>query len=225
MKEIFLGIALAVVFLAVWLVGDNLLIAILSSVCCLIIGIFTIRTLEKEKKIKVDLKSDENAYEKIHKSIVDYSSTIAKYADKFKRINGEKGVAAATASVDVISPEILSMMDSIHKTCLKILEALREDHSHYMKLNAFSTYYLPGLVNILDTYENLAEGSFKTEEAQVFASQFSLFLTQITEAFDKKYYSLFSSDVLDGKAEMAAMAAIFRSEGLVDNKDFMGGTK
>ena len=216
MKEIFLGVVSAVVFLAVWLIGDNIAISILSSAGCLIIALFTIKTLEKEKKLKIDLKDDENAYDKVRKSIIDYSSSISRYRDKFRSLNVER---------DIISPDIIIMMDSIHKTCLKISDALMEDNSLYTKLNDFSSYYLPGLINILDTYENLAEGSFKADEAQKFASQFNQFLTQITDAFDKKYYSLFSKDVLDSKAEMAAMTALFKSEGLVDNKDFMGGTK
>lgn len=211
MIEIILGIALAAVFLAVWFIGGNIVIATLSSAVCLIIGLLTIRTLEREKKLKIDLKDEENAYDKVRKSIIDYSSSISRYTDNFKSLNVEK--------------DVISMMDSIHKTCLKISDALEEDNSLYMKLNDFSTYYLPGLINIIDTYENLAEGSFKADEAQKFASQFFLFLTQMTDAFDKKYYSLFSKDVLDSKAEMAAMTAIFKSEGLVDNKDFMGGTK
>ncbi|HBB27906.1 MAG TPA: 5-bromo-4-chloroindolyl phosphate hydrolase [Clostridiales bacterium] len=210
MIEIFIGVASAVVFLAVWLIGGNFVISILSSTVCLIIAVFTIKALEKEKKLKIDLKSDENEYGKVRKSIIDFSSSISRYTDRYKSLNVEK--------------DIILMMDSIHKTCLKISDALEEDNSLYTKLNDFSSYYFPGLINILDTYENLAEGSFKTDEAQKFASQFFLFLTQITDAFDKKYYSLFSKDVLDSKAEMAAMTAIFKSEGLVDNKDFMGGT-
>jgi len=210
MIEIFIGVASAAVFLAVWLIGGNFVISTLSSTVCLIIAVFTIKALEKEKKLKIDLKGDENEYGKVRKSIIDFSSSISRYKDKFKILNVEK--------------DIILMMDSIHKTCLKISDALEEDNSLYTKLNDFSSYYFPGLINILDTYENLAEGSFKTDEAQKFASQFFLFLTQITDAFDKKYYSLFSKDVLDSKAEMAAMTAIFKSEGLVDNKDFMGGT-
>ncbi len=210
MIEIFIGVASAAVFLAVWLIGGNFVISTLSSTVCLIIAVFTIKALEKEKKLKIDLKGDENEYSKVCKSIIDFSSSISRYRDKFKSLNVEK--------------DIIVMMDSIHKTCLKISDALEEDNSLYTKLNDFSSYYFPGLINILDTYENLAEGSFKTDEAQKFASQFFLFLTQITDAFDKKYYSLFSKDVLDSKAEMAAMTAIFKSEGLVDNKDFMGGT-
>ncbi len=210
MIEIFIGVASAAVFLAVWLIGGNFVISTLSSTVCLIIAVFTIKALEKEKKLKIDLKGDENEYSKVCKSIIDFSSSISRYKDKFKSLNVEK--------------DIILMMDSIHKTCLKISDALEEDNSLYTKLNDFSSYYFPGLINILDTYENLAEGSFKTDEAQKFASQFFLFLTQITDAFDKKYYSLFSKDVLDSKAEMAAMTAIFKSEGLVDNKDFMGGT-
>lgn len=210
MIEIFIGVASAAVFLAVWLIGGNFVISTLSSTVCLIIAVFTIKALEKEKKLKIDLKGDENEYGKVRKSIIDFSSSISRYKDKFKSLNVEK--------------DIILMMDSIHKTCLKISDALEEDKSLYTKLNDFSSYYFPGLINILDTYENLAEGSFKTDEAQKFASQFFLFLTQITDAFDKKYYSLFSKDVLDSKAEMAAMTAIFKSEGLVDNKDFMGGT-
>ncbi len=210
MIEIFIGVASAAVFLAVWLIGGNFVISTLSSTVCLIIAVFTIKALEKEKKLKIDLKGDENEYSKVCKSIIDFSSSISRYRDKFKSLNVEK--------------DIIVMMDSIHKTCLKISDALEEDNSLYTKLNDFSSYYFPGLINILDTYENLAEGSFKTNEAQKFASQFFLFLTQITDAFDKKYYSLFSKDVLDSKAEMAAMTAIFKSEGLVDNKDFMGGT-
>lgn len=210
MIEIFIGVASAVVFLAVWLIGGNFVISILSSTVCLIIAVFTIKALEKKKKLKIDLKSDENEYGKVRKSIIDFSSSISRYTDRYKSLNVEK--------------DIILMMDSIHKTCLKISDALEEDNSLYTKLNDFSSYYFPGLINILDTYENLAEGSFKTDEAQKFASQFFLFLTQITDAFDKKYYSLFSKDVLDSKAEMAAMTAIFKSEGLVDNKDFMGGT-
>lgn len=211
MKEIFLGVASAAVFLAVWLIGGNIIISALSSAACLAIAIFTIRSLEKEKKVKLNLKGDEEAYDKIRKSIIDYSSSISRYTDKFKSLDVEE--------------DVISMMSSIHKTCLKISGALEEDKSLYTKLNDFSSYYLPGLINILETYENLAEGSFKTDEAQKFASQFYLFLAQITDAFDKKYYGLFSKDVLDSKAEMAAMTAIFKSEGLVDNKDFMGGTK
>lgn len=210
MIEIFIGVASAAVFLAVWLIGGNFVISILSSTVCLIIAVLTIKALEKEKKLKIDLKGDENEYGKVRKSIIDFSSSISRYKDKFISLNVEK--------------DIILMMDSIHKTCLKISDALEEDNSLYTKLNDFSSYYFPGLINILDTYENLAEGSFKTDEAQKFASQFFLFLTQITDAFDKKYYSLFSKDVLDSKAEMAAMTAIFKSEGLVDNKDFMGGT-
>lgn len=210
MIEIFIGVASAAVFLAVWLIGGNFVISTLSSTVCLIIAVFTIKALEKEKKLKIDLKGDENEYSKVCKSIIDFSSSISRYKDKFISLNVEK--------------DIILMMDSIHKTCLKISDALEEDNSLYTKLNDFSSYYFPGLINILDTYENLAEGSFKTDEAQKFASQFFLFLTQITDAFDKKYYSLFSKDVLDSKAEMAAMTAIFKSEGLVDNKDFMGGT-
>lgn len=211
MKEIFLGVASAAVFLVVWLVGGNILISALSSIACIGIIVFTMRALEKEKKVKLDLKGDEDAYGKVRKSIMDYISSISRYMDKFTSLNVEK--------------DVISMMSSIHKTCVKISEALEEDKSLYTKLNDFSSYYLPGLINILDTYENLAEGSFKTDEAQKFASQFYLFLTQITDAFDKKYYSLFSKDVLDSKAEMAAMTAIFKSEGLVDNKDFMEGTR
>jgi 5-bromo-4-chloroindolyl phosphate hydrolysis protein len=206
-KEIFLGVVSAVVFLAVWLIGGNIIISLLSSAVCLIIAVFTIRALEREKKLKIDLKGDENAYDRVCKSIVDYSSSISRYADKFRILNVEN--------------DVISKVDSIHKTCLKISDALKEDNSLYTKLNDFSSYYLPGLINILDTYENLAEGSFKTDEAQKFATQFYFFLAQITDAFDKKYYSLFSKDVLDSKAEMAAMTAIFKSEGLLDNNDFM----
>ncbi|AFM02283.1 5-bromo-4-chloroindolyl phosphate hydrolysis protein [Desulfitobacterium dehalogenans ATCC 51507] len=209
MKEIFLGVAAAAAFLVVWLIGGNLLISALSSAACLGIVVLTIKALEKEKKVRIDLKGDDDAYGKVHQGIMDHSSAMARYMDQLKRLNVEK--------------DILVMLSSIHKTCLKIAEALEEDHSLYTKLNDFSLYYLPGLMNILNTYENLAEGSFKTEEAQKFAGQFSLFLPQITDAFDKKYYSLFSKDVLDSKAEMAAMAAVFKSEGLMDNKDFMGG--
>lgn len=211
MREIFLGIAAAVVFLVVWLIGDNIVISAVSSAVCLAIVVFTIKALEKEKKIKVNLQDDEDAYDKVRKSIDDYSASILRYTDKFKSLNVEK--------------DVIVMLVSVYRTCIKISDALKEDHSLYTQLNDFSSYYLPRLINILDTYENLAEGSFKTDEAEKFASQFSHFLTQITDAFDRKYYSLFSKDVLDSKAEMVAMTAIFTSEGLVDNKDFTGGTR
>ncbi|SHN67761.1 5-bromo-4-chloroindolyl phosphate hydrolysis family protein [Desulfitobacterium chlororespirans] len=209
MKEIFLGVAAAAAFLAVWLIGGNLLISALSSAACLGIVMLTIKALEKEKQVKVDLRGDEDAYDKVHQGIMDHSSALARYLEQLQRLNVEK--------------DVLVRLSTIHKTCLKIGEALAEDPSLHMKLNDFSLYYLPGLLNILNTYENLAEGSFKTEEAQKFAGQVSLFLPQIADAFDQKYYSLFSKDVLDSKAEMAAMTAVFKSEGLMDNQDFRGG--
>jgi len=146
MIEIFIGVASAAVFLAVWLIGGNFVISILSSTVCLIIAVFTIKALEKEKKLKIDLKSDKNEYGKVRKSIIDFSSSISRYTDRFKSLNVEK--------------DIILMMDSIHKTCLKISDALEEDNSLYTKLNDFSSYYFPGLINILDTYENFAERSF-----------------------------------------------------------------
>ncbi|HHY26337.1 MAG TPA: 5-bromo-4-chloroindolyl phosphate hydrolase [Desulfitobacterium dehalogenans] len=209
MKEIFIGVAAVAASLAVWLIGGNIVISALCSTACLVIAVLTIKALEKEKKIGINLKGDEEAYGKVHQSIINHSSAIAGYMDKLKGLNVKK--------------DVIAMLSSIHKTCLKIAEALEEDNSLYTKLNDFSLYYLPGLINILNTYENLAEGSFKTEEAQKFAVQFSLFLTQIADALDKKYYSLFSKDVLDSKAEMIAMAAVFKSEGLIDNQDFRGG--
>lgn len=211
MKEIIIGVASAVVFLVVWLIGGNIVISILCSIACFIIAIYTVKALEKEKKLKIDLKNAENTYDKIHKLIIENSSDISMYVEKYRNLNVDK--------------DVIFMIDSIHKTCLKILDALEEDNSLYTELNDFSSYYLPSLMDILNTYENLAEDAFKTDEAQEFASQFSLFLTQITDAFDKKYYSLFSNDVLDSKAEMVAMTAIFKSEGLLKNKDFMGGTR
>ncbi|MEL7656364.1 MAG: 5-bromo-4-chloroindolyl phosphate hydrolysis family protein [Bacillota bacterium] len=209
MKEVFIGAAAAAASLAVWLIGGNIVISALCSAACLLIAVLTIKDLQKGKNIGIDVKGDEGAYGKVHQSIIDHSSTIARYRDNLQGLNVEK--------------DIIAMLSSIHKTCLKIAEALEEDNSLYTKLNDFSLYYLPGLINILNTYENLAEGSFKTEEAQKFAAQFSLFLPQIVDALHKKYYSLFSKDVLDSKAEMIAMAAVFKSEGLIDNQDFKGG--
>jgi 5-bromo-4-chloroindolyl phosphate hydrolysis protein len=206
MKEIFIGVIAAVVFLGVWVIGENLVISAVSSIACIAIIIVTMSSLEKEKKIKVTMSEDNSEFGKIRRTIIKHTATILQYIDKLKALNVEK--------------DVIVMLTSIYRTCLKITEALDDDACLYLKLNDFSSSYLPGLVSILDTYENLAQGSFRTEESQKFASQFYLFLKQITDAFDKKYYSLFSEDVLDSKAEMAAMSAIFKSEGLVDNKDF-----
>lgn len=207
MKEIFLGIITAAVFLVVWIIGENIAMAAISSIAGLAIILVTIKSLEKEKKVKIEMVEDNSEFGKVRRNIIKHTASILQYIDRFKVLNVEK--------------DVIAMLTSIYKTCLKITKALDDDASLHTKLNDFSLNYLPGLVSILDTYDNLAEVSFKTEEAQKFASQFYLFLKQITDAFDKKYYSLFSSDVLDSKAEMSAMSAIFKSEGLVDNKDFI----
>jgi 5-bromo-4-chloroindolyl phosphate hydrolysis protein len=206
MKEIFLGIITAVIFLAVWAVGENLVISAVSSFACLAIIIVTMKSLEKEKKAKLTMVQDNSEFGKIRRSIIKHTASILQYIDRFKALKVEK--------------DVITMLTSIYRTCLKITEALDDDANLHTKLNDFSSNYLPGLVSILDTYDNLAEVAFKTDEAQKFASQFYLFLKQITDAFDKKYYSLFSSDVMDSKAEMSAMSTIFKAEGLVDNKDF-----
>lgn len=207
MKEIFLGIITAAVFLVVWVIGENLAMSAISSVACLAIIVVTMKSFEKEKKVKVAIVEDNSEFGKIRRTIIKHTASILQYIDRFKALNVDK--------------EVIAMLTSIYKTCLKITKALDDDASLHTKLNDFSSNYLPGLISILDTYDNLAEVSFKTKEAQKFASQFYLFMKQITDAFDKKYYSLFSNDVLDSKAEMSAMSAIFKSEGLVDNKDFI----
>ncbi len=209
MKEIFLGIVSALVFLTVWLAGRNILISAACAVACFGIAYLTIISFEKEKKMKIHLNSDADEYQKIKKSILEHSSRLERYISSLMKMNIDRGIT--------------ELLKSIHKSCSKILRALEEDHSLHSKLNDFSSYYLPGLINIVDTYENLASGSFRTDEAKKFADQFYTFLNQISDAFERKYDSLFSKDVLDSNAEMAAMTAIFKSEGLVDNKDFMGG--
>lgn len=206
MKEIFIGIITAVVFLAVWVIGENLVMSAISSVACLAIILITLKSLEKEKKAKIAMVQDTSEFGKIRRSIIKHTASILQYIDRFKALKVEK--------------DVITMLTSIYRTCLKITKALDEDASLHTKLNDFSSNYLPGLVSILDTYDNLAEVAFKTDEAQKFASQFYLFLKQITDAFDKKYFSLFSNDVMDSKAEMKAMSSIFKAEGLVDNKDF-----
>ncbi len=207
MKEIILGVIAALVFLGVWIVGQNIMMSAISSLACLAIIIVTMKSIEKDKKAKIKMVEDNSEFGKIRRNIVKHTAIILQFIDKFKRLN-------------VVEKDVINMLISIHKTCLKIVEALDDDKSLHTKLNDFSSNYLPGLVSILDTYDNLAEVAFKTDEAQKFASQFYLFLKQITDAFDKKYYSLFSDDVLDSKAEMSAMSAIFKAEGLVDNMDF-----
>lgn len=206
MKEIILGVIAAAVFLVVWLIGENFVMSIVSSIASLAIIVVTMKSIEKEKKGKIVMVEDNSEFGRIRRAIIKHTARILQYIEKLKTLNVEK--------------DVIVMLTSIYRTCIKITEALDDNASLHTKLNDFSSNYLPGLVSILDTYENLAEGSFRTQEAKKFASQFYLFLKQITDAFDKKYYSLFSGDVLDSKAEMAAMSAIFQSEGLVDNKDF-----
>lgn len=207
MKEIFLGILSAAVFLIIWLIGGNLFISIVCTAICFVITLFTLRAAEKEKKITIKAQSNEESYKKIHNSIIDSCNKLSEYIDKFKIMN--------------TSRETIEGLSSIYKSSIRIAEELENDNSLWKQLDDFSSTYMKGLINVLKTYENL--NSFNTDEAQKFNEQFLLFLNQINEAFEKKYYSLFSDDVLDSKAEMSAMMAIFKSEGLVDNKDFMGG--
>lgn len=209
MKEIFLGILSAAVFLIIWFIGDNLLISAICTVICFVVALITLKAIEKEKKITIKANSNEENYKKVHDSIVNYCDKLSNYIDKFRSMND--------------SSDVINNLSSVHKSCLKIVDALEKDISLWTQLDDFSSYYMTGLINILETYENIASNSFKSDEAQKFAAQFMTFLSQIQDAFDKKYYSLFSKDVLDSKAEMSAMMAIFKSEGLVDNKDFIGG--
>lgn len=207
MKEIFLGIIAAVIFLAVLAIGGSFVISAISSAACLVIIIVTMKSIEKDKKAKLAVVQDTSEFGKIRRNIIKYTATILQYIERFKAMKVEK--------------DVITMLSSIYRTCIKITEALDDDASLHTKLNDFSSNYLPGLVSILETYDNLADVAFKTDEAKKFASQFYLFLKQITDAFDKKYYSLFSNDVMDSKAEMSAMSSIFKAEGLVDNKDFI----
>ncbi len=207
MKEIFLGIISAIIFLAVFTIGGSLVMSAISSIACLTVIIVTMKSIEKEKKAKLAVVEDTSEFGKIRRSIIKYTATILQYIERFRAMKVEK--------------DVITMLSSIYRTCIKITEALDGDASLHTKLNDFSSSYLPGLVSILETYDNLAEVAFKTDEAQKFVSQFHHFLKQITDAFDKKYYSLFSNDVMDSKAEMSAMSAIFKAEGLVDNKDFV----
>lgn len=207
MKEILLGILSAAVFLIIWLIGGNLLISIVCTAICFGVALLTLRVAEKEKKIKIKAHSDEENYKKIRDSIINRCDKLSAYINKFKEMNASR--------------EVVEGLSSVHKSSINIAKELEKDNSLWKQLDDFSSNYMNGLINVLETYENL--NSFKTDETQKFNEQFLLFLNQINEAFAKKYYSLFSDDVLDSKAEMSAMMAIFKSEGLVDNKDFMGG--
>ncbi len=127
MKEIFLGIVSALVFLTVWLAGRNILISAACAAACFGIAYLTIRSFEKEKKLKIHLNSDADEYQKIKESILEHSSRLERYISSLMKMNIDKGIT--------------ELLRSIHKSCSKILGALEEDHSLHSKLNDFSSYY------------------------------------------------------------------------------------
>lgn len=208
MKEIIVGVILAIAFLVVWLVGKNILVSIITTIACGIILFLTIKSLKKEKKVKVVINREEK-YDKEFEIIKEHYFKIYAYMDIFKNLDTKK--------------EVLDEFKIVCENIKSILDAVEKDRDLIVKLNDFYSYYLPGLLNIINTYDNLESSSNKTEEAEVFENNFILFLRQMGEAFSKKYYNLFSDEVLDSKLEMETMMRILKTDGLLE--DFEGGIK
>lgn len=209
MKEIILGVISAIVFLLIWFIGGNILISAVCTIICFIVALVTTKAVAKDKKVVAVSAGGEDELKKTYNAIVAGCKKLSAYRERFRVIG--------------VQEDVLESLDTVQKSCMNIVRAVEKDMTLCAQLNDFSSHYLPALINILETYTNVASNTSNSKESEVFTTQVLLFLNQIDDAFDKKYYSLFSKDVLDSNAEMSAMMAIFKSEGLIDNKDFTGG--
>ncbi len=192
-SAIIVGALTGLTFLLVFLLGNNLPIAVIAALlnAGVVIGIQRAR-----KKAAPELPPAPDPARRRAQLELDLREF-----DRFLR--------STLSSLDATSG-VAESLEQVRRSASVMLTALREGDADAEGLYGFIRVYLPNIIKVIQTYTSTREAAPDAS----FSEEFARFVGEVAQVFDKKAKGIYTGDIVDSRAEMKALRTMFQSEGL-----------
>ena len=109
--------------------------------------------------------------------------------------------------------ELVSDINELRSTAIKIIEAVEKNPAKSDKLNTFFDYYLPVTLRILNQYDEIENQRLDTDESKNMMGNTKNIIAKIKESFKNDLSRLFESEIIDTEAEIKVFEKMLNSEG------------
>lgn len=131
---------------------------------------------------------------------------------------GEAQLAKLRALNEAIAdPSLSAKMDRLESIGTAILVEIAKAPDKAPKIRRFTSYYLPSMVKMLETYRTLSSHEIQGENISSTLKRIEHTMDTLILAFEKQLDLLYSDEALDLSTDIDALEAIFAQEGLRDS--------
>ena len=124
-----------------------------------------------------------------------------------------------TANDALADADISASLDSIETACARIFAYIRKNPQQVSQIRKFMNYYLPTLLQLLDTLTNLETAGASGTNINASKQRIAGMLQQAAAAFDTFYDRLHAEGSMNVNAEIRVFETMLQQEGLLDNPD------
>jgi len=112
---------------------------------------------------------------------------------------------------------VSSKVRRISELSTSIFEYLAQHPEKKSDLHRFTSYYLPTVLKILDSYDKMEEQKIKGANITAAMAGIEKTLDTVSEAFAHQLNALHSADTLDVETDIAVLESLLKQEGLIGN--------
>ncbi len=122
-----------------------------------------------------------------------------------------------TANEALPDAEVSARLDRIETACRRIFDHIRENPRQASQIRKFMNYYLPTLLQLLETLAALEAAGAEGQNITASKQRITAMLEQAAAAFDTFYDRLHADQSMNVNAEISVFETMLRQEGLLED--------
>ena len=131
---------------------------------------------------------------------------------------GEDAVRKLRSANDALADESISAsLASIETACTRIFAYIRQNPRQAGQIRKFMNYYLPTLLQLLDTLTGLEAAGASGQNIDASKQRIAGVLQQAAAAFDTFYDQLHADQSMNVNAEISVFESMLKQEGLLED--------
>lgn len=131
---------------------------------------------------------------------------------------GQDALRRLRSANDALTDEAVSAsLDTIEAACTRIFTFIRENPQQAGQIRKFMNYYLPTLLQLLDTLTGLEAAGASGQNIDASKRRITGVLHQAADAFDNFYDRLHAEGSMNVNAEIRVFEDMLRQEGLLED--------
>lgn len=116
--------------------------------------------------------------------------------------------------------ELVNNINEIHDTSAKIIDEISKSPSKLNKSQNFFNYYLPTILKMLTTYDNIENQDLETDEVKRIMEHTKKMIIKINHSLKIQLSNLFQTEIIDTDAEIKVFESMLRTDGYNSKSDF-----